>query len=286
MKSDLFEMKTEQKSEIANIDERHAIEKKFHDRWAHRIRDKDVNYLGAFLAETASENKFALDSIGDIKGKRILDLGCGMGDASLFFASQGASVTSVDISPEMIRVVRRLAKKHNLSKRIKARPMLAEKLELPAEYFDFVFGNGILHHVYTDKALLEVFRVLKKGGKAAFVEPLKHNPAINVYRRISTEVRTPTEKPIDFNQLDHLTKARFKKMSHREFHLFTLLIFVWFYLIEGVSPNRERYWKKIINDSHRISKPFLFLRSIDQKLLNLVPGLGRFYWNTVIIYEK
>jgi ubiquinone/menaquinone biosynthesis C-methylase UbiE len=279
-------MKTKLEVETANLDRRQSIEKKFHDRWARRIKDEEVNYLGAFLADTALENKFALSRIGEINGKRVLDLGCGMGDASLFFASQGASVTSIDISPEMIKVVNRLAIKYKLAKKIKTRPMLAEKLDLPAQHFDFVFGNGVLHHVDTDKALREVFRVLKRGGKAVFVEPLAHNPVINIYRRISTKVRTPTEKPINYNRLEHLTEAKFKKVYHKEFHLLTLLIFVWFYLVERVDPNKERYWKKIIDDSPRISRPFLLLRKIDQKIISMIPYLGRFFWNSVIVYEK
>jgi ubiquinone/menaquinone biosynthesis C-methylase UbiE len=279
-------MYSKRKVEINLLSRRHEIEKKFHDRWARRIKDEDVNYLGSFLADTASENKYALLCFGNIKGKRILDLGCGIGDASLFLASRGALVTSVDISPEMVKIVRRLSKKYMLAKRIKARTMLAEKLILPAEHFDFIFGNGILHHVDTNTTLSEVYRVLKKGGKAVFIEPLEHNPIINIYRRIATEVRTLTEKPLNFNRLEHLTRVNFKKVHHKEFHFFTLLIFVWFFLVERVDPNKERYWKKIIDDSSRIAKPFSILMKIDQKVVKMIPRLGRFYWNTVIVYEK
>jgi len=44
----------------------------------------------------------ALQSFGALDGKRLLDIGCGSGRASLFFASHGARVTSVDLSANAI----------------------------------------------------------------------------------------------------------------------------------------------------------------------------------------
>jgi ubiquinone/menaquinone biosynthesis C-methylase UbiE len=273
-------------SKRANLEQRYKIEREFHDHWAKTIKPEQVNFRGAFESVTAVENRFALSQMAEIKGKKILDLGCGMGDASLYFASRGAKVYSVDISPEMIRLVKRISQKNNIGGKIIAKVMVAEKLKFPNNYFDFVYGNGVLHHVEIDKALQEVYRVLKKGGVAVFTEPLEHNPVINIYRRMADRVRTTTESPLKYHRLNKLTKARFRKVFHHEFHFFTLGIFLWYFVVEGVNPNKERYWKKIINDGKRIAKPFSFLHSLDQIIVKQVSFLRKFFWNTVIVFIK
>jgi ubiquinone/menaquinone biosynthesis C-methylase UbiE len=274
------------KNLTVKVHERQKIEREFHDKWAKNIKCEEINYKGAFEAETAIENRYALSQLGNLKGKRILDLGCGMGDASLYFASQGAKVYSIDISPEMIKLVKKVTAKKGFSKRIIPKVMLAEKLNFPKYYFDFVYGNGVLHHVEIDTALKEVFRVLKKGGVATFIEPLSSNPVIRVYRNVANEVRTPTEHPLVYTKLNFLTKEKFKKVSHREFHLFTLLIFIWYYLVDKVSPNKERYWKKIINDASHIKTVFQLLKKLDEGMFKILPFMRRYSWNTVLVYRK
>jgi len=71
------------------LSQRQLNEAIFHDHWAEQIEVDDINLHAAFFAPTAAENQFILGRFGDLKGKRILDLGCGMGDASIFFALQG-----------------------------------------------------------------------------------------------------------------------------------------------------------------------------------------------------
>ena len=271
---------------IKNLEKRYQIERNFHDAWAKNIKPSDVNYKGAFQAVTAVENKFALSQMGELRGKTILDLGCGMGDASMYFALRGAKVYAIDISPEMIKLVKRIARKLGYSRQITAKVMVAEKLEFSSSTFDYVFGNGILHHVVPDMALKEVYRVLKPGGVATFIEPLGYNPIINVYRRMARRVRTPFEVPLNYSQLNTLTQAKFRKMFHKEFHLTTLLIFLWFFVGEGVDPNEERYWKKIIDDADKVGSVFLFLRRIDEAIFKLAPAIKRYSWNTVLIYQK
>lgn len=265
---------------------KHLIEKEFHDAWAKNIRFEEINYQEAFKAETAVENKYALSQLGNLKGKKILDLGCGMGDASLYFASCGAKVYSIDISPEMISLVKRVAAKKGLSKKIIPKVMLAERLVFPKSYFDLVYGNGVLHHVETSTSLKEVFRVLKMGGVATFIEPLSSNPAINIYRKIAKDVRTSTEKPLVYGKLGVLTREKFKETCHKEFHLFTLLIFVWYFVVDKVNPNDERYWKKIINDSAKVKRAFRLLAWLDEEIFKIMPFMKRYSWNTVLVYKK
>ena len=163
--------------------------------------------------------------------------------------------------------------------------MAAESLEFPDESFDFVFGNGLLHHVDIEAALREVYRVLRKKGKAVFSEPLAYNPVIQIYRRMARNVRTPTERPLTLHDI-HTMERVFPRVKHTEYQLCTLLIFVWFHFGLGISPSEQRYWKKIIEESERWQKPFERLQRLDHWLFKLLPPIRYLSWNTVIELEK
>ena len=269
-----------------NLDEKYQIERDFHDLWAKTINPNSVRFLEAFESPTAVENRFTLSLMGNIKNKKILDLGCGMGDATLYFATLGAKVWAIDISPGMIQLVKKLAYKHKFEKNIHTKVMVAENLKFKENSFDIVFGNGILHHAVSDLALKEVYRVLEKGGKAVFIEPLAHNILINIYRKLASKVRTPTEKPFKYPDLNKLTKINFKNFYHREFHFFTLLIFIWYFLVKRVSPNDQRYWKKIVEEGTQVQSIFAALHRMDKILLRYFPFTRRYFWNTVLVYIK
>lgn len=269
-----------------NLKLKHRIEKNFHDNWASKINPKEVNYQASFESVTAVENHHILSLVGNLHQKKILDLGCGLGDASLYFASKEALVSAVDISPEMIKLVKTLAKKYQFGQKIKAEVMLAENLKFPQNYFDFVYGNGLLHHVDIHQSLRETWRVLKPTGKAIFIEPLAHNFLINVYRKMADKVRTSTEIPLQYEALNNFNHLGFGNFSHQEFQFFTLLIFLWFFMIEGVHPNKQRYWKKIIDEGKRLSRAFSFLNHLDEFVLKKISFLKRYCWTTVLVFEK
>jgi hypothetical protein len=113
---------------------------------------------------------------------------------------------------------------------------------------------------------------------------LKHNPVINVYRRIATKVRTDDETPLDINIVNYI-RAIFSETRYDTFWLATLWIFLQFYLIERVNPNEERYWKKIIVEQERLKDEYLFLEKID-RVLKKLPLTKRFAWNLAVVATK
>jgi 2-polyprenyl-3-methyl-5-hydroxy-6-metoxy-1,4-benzoquinol methylase len=261
----------------------HSIEQNFHDAWAETIDLDDLLVRESFENATAVENRHALGEFGSLQGKRILDLGCGAGETSVYFALQGAEVSAVDISPKMIDVGKRLADRHSV--KVDWRVMKAEELAFGDGSFDFVFGNGVLHHVILEPALREVQRVLRPGGTAVFIEPLGYNPVIEVYRHLAKTVRTETEKPFTFKSLPVFRKY-FPSVRHKEFWLFTLSIFIYFFLIERSNPSKDRYWKKVVRDSSKYEGVFRVLFKIDEVVLSILPFLGRLCWNTVLVLKR
>lgn len=266
------------------LTQRQKTEQRLHDLWAKNLylsNDLDVAHHFSLAAQ---ENRFAAEEFGELTNKSLLDLGSGAGETAVGWALRGANVSAVDISPKLTAMGRKLANKSRVSRRCRFFVQPAEKLNFKSASFDFVFGSSVLHHVDIGLVAKEIHRVLKPGGKAIFVDPLAYNPAIAVYRMLATEVRTPNEKPMKFSDFKPFVQL-FRRVSHREFELFTLFIFVWFYL-KGVDPNRERYWKRILvvrGSEEKVLKTLIFL---DRWLLKIFPILSYFCWNTVLVVEK
>jgi SAM-dependent methyltransferase len=214
-----------------------------------------------------------------VKGKRVLDFGCGAAEGGVYLAKLGARVTGMDVSPEMLRVAERLAARHGVS--IETRLVTSHAIPAAEGEFDFIYGNGVLHHVDLAKTRPELARVLARDGRACFIEPLGYNPAIEVYRWLARTVRTEDERPLSFPDIEAFSES-FGEVGHEEFWLSTLAVFLRFYFIERADPRRERYWKKIYTDAARLEPFFVPLRKIDDVLLKRVPPLRRFCWNTVI----
>jgi len=101
-----------------------------------------------------------------LRGKTVLDLGCGYGWHSRYAADQGAlSVLGLDLSERMIHE----AKRRNAAGSITYRVCGAEEYEYPDGAYDLVISNLVLHYVEHLEPIFEkVFRTLKPGGTFLF----------------------------------------------------------------------------------------------------------------------
>lgn len=255
----------------------------FHDGWAQSIDPGQVMVDEFFEACTSPENRIILEKLGDVAGKRILELGCGAGEASVYFAKRGAIVTATDISGAMLALVAKVAGRHRVA--VATQKCLSDHLPFDDRSFDIVYAANLLHHVELEPTLAEVRRVLKVGGTFVCWDPLDHNPVINIYRRMASGVRTSDEHPLKMSDLGRF-RAFFPEVSYDATWLLTLWIFLRFYLIERVDPNQERYWKKILVEHERLAGPYRRLERIDGWLLGLFPFLKRYCWNIVIVCKK
>jgi ubiquinone/menaquinone biosynthesis C-methylase UbiE len=257
-------------------------EKVFHDRWAATINIDGIEVDNTFEGATAPENRFILSRLGDVTGKYLLDLGCGAGENSVYFARKGARCVAGDFSAGMVEVARCLAQRHGVE--ISARTINAMDIDFSDKTFDIVYAANLLHHVDTKKSLNEIHRVLKPGGVACLWDPLKHNPLINIYRKMATEVRTPVEQPLDIRVVE-IFKKMFSNVEYDTFWFATLWIFLRFYLIERVNPNSEPYWKKIIYEEERLRPAYLRLEKLD-RMIKRISFIKRFGWNIAIVAKK
>jgi SAM-dependent methyltransferase len=156
------------------------------------LRFRDADYLDH---ETWIRPAFAM--LGDVRGKRVLDYGCGHGMASVVLARRGALVTGFDLSAGYVEEARRRAAANEVVAYF--RQADAEDLPFADQSFDAVWGCAILHHLDLQRAGAELRRVLRPDGVAVFCEPWGGNPVLEFARRhlpYPGKHRTPDERPL------------------------------------------------------------------------------------------
>ena len=258
-------------------------ETEFHDAWANNTSVENILVRECFEAPTAMENQFILSRMGALKGKRLLDVGSGLGESSIYFALQGARVTMTDISPGMVQTGHEIAKKYGVE--VESIVSSAEELDVPAESYDLVYIANTIHHVQDRELLFQkIHRVLKPGGRFFSFDPIAYNPVINLYRRMATEVRTEDESPLTARDLK-LAKKYFPDVQHREFWISTLTLFCKYYAFDRIHPNQDRYWKRILRETPESLSWWMPLRSLDE-LLTRIPAVRWLAWNMVMWGQK
>ena len=115
------------------------------------------------------------------RGKRVLEIGCGIGTDTINFARHGAEVTAVDLSEASLRIARQRAEVYGLTENVKFCMGDAERLStiLPPQRYDLVYSFGVIHHTPHPERALEQLRQFVYSGST-----LK----IMVYHRCSWKV--------------------------------------------------------------------------------------------------
>ncbi len=113
---------------------------------------------------------------------RVLEIGCGLGTDGAQFALAGADYTGVDLTEAAIELAQKRFELFNLPGTFRTSD--AENLDFADASFDLVYSHGVLHHTPdTERAVREVHRVLKPGGRAVIM--LYHRNSYNYRINIS-----------------------------------------------------------------------------------------------------
>src|SRR5262249_41083212 len=130
--------------------------------WAEQIRDQRD------IAREFHNNPAFLAIIGDVRGKDVLDAGCGEGYNTRILAQRGARMTGVDISERMIELAREEERREPLGIRYVC-TSYTDLAGFPDESFDAVVSfMAMMDGARFDLAMSESFRVLRRGGMLAF----------------------------------------------------------------------------------------------------------------------
>jgi 2-polyprenyl-3-methyl-5-hydroxy-6-metoxy-1,4-benzoquinol methylase len=104
----------------------------------------------------------------DLKGKKLLEVGCGMGYFSQMAIKKGARVTGLDVGKKLISISKSKCPTGNF--------VVGSALRLPFKSgdYDVVISTEVIEHCENpQKAISEIIRVLKPGGKAVITTPNK-----------------------------------------------------------------------------------------------------------------
>lgn len=199
-----------------------------------------------------------------LQGKYVCEFGCGYGVASAWFALRGARVFSFDVSETNARIARRAARVNRVEDRMSVCVMQGEAVPLPANSFNLVFGNGVLHHLDIELSAREMLRILKPGGCAIFREPLGENWLIEWLRRCplrsSRHRHTQDERSFKYMDADTL-RTVFPRTQVRESELFSVVR----------ALLREVSWNSAT--SRRSEELLAKVRDVDAWILSRFPAL-------------
>jgi ubiquinone/menaquinone biosynthesis C-methylase UbiE len=121
----------------------------------------------------------------------VLEIGCGTGYFTKEIAKTDANVTAIDISPELLNIAKAEIPDTNVKFVIEN----AYDLSFEDGCFDSIVGSSVLHHLEIEKAISEMFRVLKPGGSLFFTEPNMMNPQIALQKNIPVLKRRLGDSP-------------------------------------------------------------------------------------------
>ena len=213
--------------------------------------------------------EYVLPKMGALEGKKVLELGTGTGGTATLLAKRGASVVGIDLLPFRLTEAGARASEHNVAASVDFALMDAMHLAFPDNTFDFIISKSVLVFTAHTRTAQECYRVLKPGGKAIFIENMRHHPAVWLYRKAFLKY---SGKLHYFSLSDVETVgAEFEGSEHREFHL---------------SAVSALFWRECVPISLFYKWTFRLLKAMDTFLLKCFPFLKRFCWITAMICRK
>jgi SAM-dependent methyltransferase len=145
-----------------------------HDFWNRASCGEDLYLTGSdqVAFETQAEARYLLEPYIETfaqfeaaNGRRVLEIGVGLGADHQRFAEAGAELYGIDLTERAVMHTRRRLALFSLETNLSTGD--AENLNFPNDFFDLVYSWGVLHHSPdTRGAVAEVHRVLKPGGEA------------------------------------------------------------------------------------------------------------------------
>jgi 2-polyprenyl-3-methyl-5-hydroxy-6-metoxy-1,4-benzoquinol methylase len=100
-------------------------------------------------------------------GKKVMEIGCGIGTAMINFAKHGAQVTAVDLSDQSLELAKQRAEVYGLRDRVSFYQANAEELPnyVPVEPYDLVYSFGVIHHTpHPDRVIDQIRKYVQPGS--------------------------------------------------------------------------------------------------------------------------
>jgi 2-polyprenyl-3-methyl-5-hydroxy-6-metoxy-1,4-benzoquinol methylase len=114
----------------------------------------------------------------ELKGRRVLEIGCGLGSHAQLLAEAGCKVTAIDLTPRAVELTNKRLSLQGIPADV--RLMDAEQMDFEDEEFDFVWSWGVIHHsAGPERIIRQVRRVLRPKGQ--FRVMVYHRRSLEAY---------------------------------------------------------------------------------------------------------
>ncbi len=158
-----------------------------------------------------------LVDLSDLKGKRVLDIGCGIGQYSVLCAKAGAQVTGVELSSVGVATARKMAEANGVEERCEFINGDFTEQDFPEGEFDVVMMHEVLHHAIKYPGLKQLIqRVTKPGARIVIADTVQGSWPINLGRKVVKFCRY-FGRPDLRRQEEDLGDILFKLETYREF---------------------------------------------------------------------
>jgi SAM-dependent methyltransferase len=169
-------------------------------------------------ADTPYGLEYAFHLLGDVRGKTVLDLGCGTGENIVPLLERGARVIAMDISPDLVAIAQKRLADANLEASVRVGS--AYETGLPDESVDTIFCMALIHHLDIKLVRDEMWRILRKNGVVVLKEPIRFSKAYAWLRSLlpASEDVSEYEHPLTREELATMIQP-FKVEGARYFRL-------------------------------------------------------------------
>lgn len=172
-------------------------------------------------ADTLFPLEYAYHLVGDIRGQTVLDYGCGDGSDTSLLASRGARVYALDLSPDLLQRTALRTRGDGFDRAVHLLCGSAHAIPLPDHSVDLLVGHSVLHHLDLALAAREVHRVVRPGGRAIFLEPIRDSRLLRMIRPLIPYRQpdiSPYERPLLRSEIETFSRP-FRPGRRREFLL-------------------------------------------------------------------
>lgn len=221
---------------VDELEPRKREEAEFHDEYRldhaneqHGTSSNHRFYEAAGVVSDYTEKWLA--RVAGVAPATFLDFACGDGHQTIRAAQAGAELAvGIDISETSVRNAVENARIAGVSERSRFLQRDCENTMLPTAAFSACLCSGMLHHLDLSRALPELARVMRPGGRVLCVEALGYNPLIQLYRNRTPSLRTEWEKK-------HILTLREVSFARRWFRAENLRFFLLTAPLATLLPN-------------------------------------------------